>query len=49
MADQLPTRQLGRTGLEVTQLGFGGAERGLPDGADADPDIDIERDYHHSE
>ena len=27
---------LGRTGLEVTRLGFGAAERGLPDSADCD-------------
>ena len=32
----LPRRALGRTGLEVTQLGFGAAERGLPDSADFD-------------
>ncbi len=32
----LTRRTLGRTGLEVTQLGFGAAERGLPDSADHD-------------
>ena len=32
----LPRRTLGRTGLGVTQLGFGAAERGLPDAADFD-------------
>ena len=32
----LARRTLGRTGLEVTQLGFGAAERGLPDSADFD-------------
>ena len=32
----LTRRTLGRTGLEVTQLGFGAAERGLPDSADFD-------------
>lgn len=33
---ELTRRTLGRTGLEVTQLGFGAAERGLPDSADFD-------------
>lgn len=36
MEQALPKRVLGRTGLEVTQLGFGGAERGLSDDAEAD-------------
>ena len=34
--DDLTKRLLGRTGLEVTQLGFGAGERGLPDSADYD-------------
>mgnify|MGYP001047011375 FL=1 len=37
MQDSLPKRVLGRTGLEVTQLGFGGAERGLSNDTEADP------------
>ena len=37
MQDSLPKRALGRTGLKITQLGFGGAERGLSDDAEADP------------
>ena len=34
--DTLTKRTLGRTGLAVTQLGFGAAERGLPDEASYD-------------
>ena len=34
--DNLTKRALGRTGIEVTQLGFGAAERGLPDEAEYD-------------
>ena len=34
--DDLTKRLLGRTGFEVTQLGFGAAEPGLPDSADYD-------------
>ncbi len=36
MQASLPKRVLGRTGLQVTQLGFGGAERGLSDDSEAD-------------
>ena len=34
--DDLTKRLLGRTGFEVSQLGFGAGERGLPDSADYD-------------
>ena len=35
----LPTKVLGRTGLEVSQLGYGAAERGYTDDADGDAHI----------
>ena len=36
----LPTRTLGRTGLEVTQLGFGTAQRGRPEATDYDAQVE---------
>ena len=40
MGERLSRRTLGRTGLEVTQLGFGAAERGASDEAEADDQIE---------